>query len=196
LSTLKKAEPKFPQSIRLLNLHAQILFEKENNEELRLILERLLSLDPQNRMAISFLADYYQGKKNYTLADSLYRQGLKYYPEEPLLLNNFAYSLAVRNVELDSALSYINIALSKEPENSAYLDTKGWILYQKKEYKQAYEFIFKAYNKIKNDREVLEHLGDVLWKLENKEEAKKYWKLASEQDPEDKKLLEKLEKGL
>lgn len=196
ISVLKKAEPKFPNSTRLLSLHSNILFNQEKNDEVYPVLKRLLLLEPNNKTAISFLANYYQEKENYKKADSLYKAGIKYYPEESLLLNNYAYSLAVRKIQLDSALTYINIAIKNEPDNAAYLDTKGWILYQQKDYKQAYKFILQAYQKVSDDKEVLEHLGDVLWQLGKKTEAKKIWQLANEQDPNDQNLLNKLENGL
>jgi tetratricopeptide (TPR) repeat protein len=196
ISVLQKAEPKFPKSIRLLTLHSQILFTQEKTDEARPILERLLQLEPSNRTAISFLATYYQGLEDYARADSLYREGIKYYPQDALMLNNYAYSLATRNIKLDTALAYIEIAIKNEPENAAYLDTKGWILYQLKEYQQAHDFIYKAYQKVTDDKEVLEHYGDVLWQLGKKEEAKKIWKQALQQAPEDEKLIQKLEIGL
>ncbi|MCK5074940.1 MAG: hypothetical protein KAR38_01130, partial [Calditrichia bacterium] len=60
----------------------------------------------------------------------------------------------------------------------------------------AYKFILQAYQKVSDDKEVLEHLGDVLWQLGKKTEAKKIWQLANEQDPNDQNLLNKLENGL
>jgi len=196
LSVLKKAEPKFPKSARLLTIHSQILFTQGKNEEVLPVLKRLLVVEPSNKTAISFLANYYQEQEDYQKADSLYKAGITYYPEEPLLLNNYAYSLAVRNIRLDTALQYINLAIKLEPENAAYLDTKGWILYQLGKYQEAYQYILQAYEKANNDKEVLEHLGDVLWQLGEKEEARRIWKLAIEQAPDDPELVNKLKRGL
>lgn len=49
-------------------------------------------------------------------------------PENPTLLNDIAYKLALAGAELPWAESLAHRALAVEPDNGNYLDTLGWIL--------------------------------------------------------------------
>ncbi len=193
---LQKAEPRFPDSKELLVLHMQILAMMEKQDEMIPVAERILSIDEKDENALAFLSGIYQEKENYAKSDSLYVQALRYYPDRPVFLNNYAYSLAVRNMKLDKALELVSRALEKEPKNPAYLDTKGWILYKRNNLLKAKELILRAYEIIGEDKEILEHLGDVMWKLGDKEKAVEYWKKALELDVENAVLKNKVENGL
>ena len=66
-----------------------------------------------------------------------------------------------------------------EPNNGTYQDTYAWILYCLSEYKSALEWIERA---IKNGGDksavIIEHYGDILFKLGQKQEAVNQWKRA------------------
>ena len=71
------------------------------------------------------------------------------------------------------------------------MDTHGWVWFQMGKYEKALPFLLKAYQlSLEPSAEIIEHLGDVYFKLNNKKEALKYWKLAFKKNPES-KLLEK-----
>ena len=76
---------------------------------------------------------------------------LKEDPENVMVLNNYAYYLSEDNENLDKAEKMSKITITKEPENSTYLDTYAWILFRLKSYDKALEYITKA---VKNDVEV------------------------------------------
>lgn len=67
-------------------------------------------------------------------------------------------------------------ALKQEPDNSAYQDTYGWILYLQGNYAGAKDWIGKAI--ADGGAEVLEHYGDTCAKLGENEKAKEYWQKA------------------
>jgi len=52
-------------------------------------------------------------------------------PEDPGLSNAVAYHLAIAGSELDRADQLVDRALTDEPDNADYLDTKGWIACQR-----------------------------------------------------------------
>ena len=68
-------------------------------------------------------------------------------------------------------------ALQAEPNNGAYQDTYGWILYLQQNYKLAEEWIAKAVAR-GGGAEVLEHYGDTWAKLGDIAKAKDYWQQA------------------
>ena len=69
--------------------------------------------------------------------------------------------------------------LEKSPNEPAYLDTYAWVLYQIKDYENARKYMEKALLKT-SDATIVEHYGDVLFQLGNKQEALVQWKKARE----------------
>jgi tetratricopeptide (TPR) repeat protein len=120
---------------------------------------------------------------------------LRYDPENHNAMNNFAYNLSVRGENLERAQELALKAMELDPENAAYLDTMGWVFYKLGEYEKAKRFIKASIdlNEQEASAEVLEHLGDVHDKLNNPEEAKKWWKRALEKDPSLNYLQEKIQ---
>lgn len=80
-------------------------------------------------------------------------------------LNYLAYLWAVRGERLDEALRHIQTALNLAPDNSAYLDTLGWIYYQLGRYEDALDLLQQANELRPNDPEILEHIEKTLKKL-------------------------------
>jgi tetratricopeptide (TPR) repeat protein len=113
-----------------------------------------------------------------------------------MILNNFAYSLAERGLDLDRALKMVQKAVDEEPENSSYLDTIGWVYYKLGNYEKAKEFIFKAIEQDGNNATLLDHLGDIFYKMGNIEKANEYWNSSLELDDSNKEIQTKIEKGL
>ncbi len=83
------------------------------------------------------------------------------HPQSHEALNFLAYEWAQKGIHLDKALNYINKALTLNPGNPAYLDTKGWIYYKKNQPQKALIEIEKAHKIIGDDPEVLKHLAEI-----------------------------------
>lgn len=193
LKVLEQALTLHPDNVDLLSLYGSTLSQVGRDQDALIPLERALALDNAHISTISSIAAVYDKLKMWDKSDSLYTAALEKTPNNALLLNNFSYSLAQRNLELQKALEMVNRALEIDPDNGAYLDTKGWIYYQMGEYPRALEFIQKALNSREDSAEVLEHMGDVHLKLNQPEQAKSYWQKALEKDPNNSSLLEKIQ---
>lgn len=104
-----------------------------------------------------------------------YEQALKLDPENPVVLNNYAYYLSVSGKNLDKALKMSQKAVMAAPENATYLDTYGWILYRQKKYAEA-KAVFKKVLVFggKDSPEVLRHYAAVLEALDEKALADAY----------------------
>jgi len=96
---------------------------------------------------------------------------LKLEPNNINALNALGYSWADMNKNLDIAARYIDQALASAPENPAFQDSKGWLLYRTGDMDQALLWLQKAYSSMKND-EVAAHLAQVLWDLKRTAEAR------------------------
>ncbi|MEA3494504.1 MAG: tetratricopeptide repeat protein [Bacteroidota bacterium] len=116
--------------------------------------------------------------KSYTESDKYFDKAIEIDSLDPYVLNNYAYYLSLRKVKLDKAEKMSKVSLEKMPENPAYLDTYGWILFLKGDYKQAKKYVGKALEQKPWDAELLEHYGDILFKLNDKSKAIEYWKKA------------------
>lgn len=114
-------------------------------------------------------------------SDEAYDKALKLDPDNAYVLNNYSYYLSIRKANLEKAKQMSAYSNKLEPNNSSFLDTYAWILFQLEDYTGAKEWQEKA---IKADGEksgtVLEHYGDILFKLGKKGEAVEYWKKAKQ----------------
>ncbi len=154
---------------------------------------RTLSLDPKNETALAGLAVIYEELKMFAKCDSIYEVALQRLPDNPLILNNYSYSLTERNKDLSRALKMAQRAVELSPDNSAYLDTYGWVQYKLGNYQEAEKYIKKAVELRSNSAVVLEHLGDVYRALGKVDRALEYWQKALQLDKENEKLKRKIE---
>ena len=142
------------------------------------------------------LGDAYNSIKNYQMSDSSYVTSLSLFPENPYVLNNFSYYLSLRNQKLDKALEMMSLCVSISPNISSYEDTYAWIYYKMEDYKKALIWIEKSIKNGGNESSViLEHYGDILFKIGQEELAIKQWikskQLGSQSDLIDKKIQDK-----
>jgi len=126
----------------------------------------------------SYLGDTYFQLKDNERSDDAYERVLKIEPDNVLVLNNYAYYLSLRDINLEKAEKMAKKAVELEPGNSSYQDTYGWVLFRLGKYEEAKEWVAKAIDSGEESAVVIEHYGDVLWKLDNKKEAVKYWEKA------------------
>lgn len=102
-------------------------------------------------------ASAYDKQEKYEMADKNFDEVLSLNPYNGTVLNNYAFSLANRKLNLEKADSMINTALKIEPSNPYYLDTKAWILYGKKEYEQALKILNKCMEIDPNGQDYYKH---------------------------------------
>lgn len=126
------------------------------------------------------LGEAYFGKKDYAKGMSWYDKALSMDPSSSLLLNNYAYRLAATKMELTKAENMIQKAMQDAPNQPNFIDTYGFILFQKGNYAGALAQFEKAYGLDNEDKVTAEHLGDAYIKLNRTAEAQKYWNKAKE----------------
>lgn len=192
---LKKAVELNPTDVNTISAYAYTLNQIKLDDEAILYLNKALSIDPNDVNVMGTLALIYNARKVFEKSDSLYEKALEIKSDDPLINNNYAYSLSTRGIQLDRALKMVNLALEKDSLNTAYLDTKGWILYQLGRYDEAKYFISKAIELGTKSAVIIDHLGDVESKLGNRKKAIELWREALQLDPTKKEIEEKINKG-
>ncbi|MFA4839416.1 MAG: tetratricopeptide repeat protein [Candidatus Neomarinimicrobiota bacterium] len=189
---LRIALEKFPNSPVFLMLQGSCYFSMKNYTLAEPPLAAALQTEPKNVQAQHMLANVWETIGKYDLSDSLYDEIIRDNPDDDVALNNHAYSLAVRGISLEKALNMIGRALQKEPDNSSYLDTKGWVLYKLGKSREALPWIEKALATEKENPEVLEHLGDIYQSLDDRGKAEEFYRRALKIDTENERLKKKL----
>jgi tetratricopeptide (TPR) repeat protein len=148
-----------------------------------------------------YLGDTYHALNRPEDSDKAYEQSLAIKYDNAYVLNNYSYYLTLRNKDLPKAEQMAKQAVALEPDNSSFQDTYGWALFRSGKYKEAREWVGKALEDKENvSGEVLEHYGDILFRLDDPEGAMEYWKKAEvkgggtpllERKIAEKKLIEK-----
>jgi tetratricopeptide (TPR) repeat protein len=118
---------------------------------------------------------------------------LKDRPEDASLLNALGYSLADRNQKLPRAEMLIRKALVASPDNPAFLDSLGWVLFRRGDVPGAIPLLERAY-RIYPDSEIASHWGEVLWVNGKQSEARTLWARALARAPESKPLRDTIER--
>jgi len=113
-------------------------------------------------------------------------------PDNSQALNYLGYMLADRGVRLDYARELILRALEIMPENGAFLDSHGWVLYRMGQYEKALAELMRAYRYLDSDPVILEHIGDVHAALGETDKALEFWNKALRLDPENESLKNKV----
>ena len=139
------------------------------------------------------IGDAYYGLKKFKIAFDYYEMSLALNPENINLLNNYSYYLALEKVNLERAKELILKVIEKFPNNSTYTDTYGWVMFQRGEYEEAEKILFKAViSSSEKSGEILEHYGDVLFKLGMKKKAVTFWEKAEVNGEYSKELIQKI----
>ncbi len=155
-------------------------------------LEMVDSVDFQIRSSlVGGMADAYYSRGDTAQAFQCYEEALKLDPTNSLVMNNYAYFLAVSNTDLDRAERLSALAVKADPENPTVVDTYAWVFFRKKEYKLALAYIEKAIkNSEEENAEILEHYGDILFMNGQFEQAVENWEKALKLNP-DSEILER-----
>lgn len=151
-----------------------------------------LELDASQIGAYITLGFIYDERGDWDKAIEVYDQALTISPDDALLLNNYAYLLAQKGTRLEDAMSMVQKALEKSPDNPSYLDTYGWIYFVMGDYSKAMEYIQRALELNPENPDILDHIGDIYEKMGDYAKARDAWIKALEFDPENIPIREKL----
>jgi tetratricopeptide (TPR) repeat protein len=127
------------------------------------------------------LGDTYNELKQYPESEEAYETVLEVDPNNDHVLNNYSYFLSLRKENLEKAKRMSTRLVKNNPDNPTFLDTHAWVLYMLGDYKEAKKFLEQALKKDASGT-IIEHYGDVLFKLGDIENAVKQWNRAKGMD--------------
>ncbi|MBU2019987.1 MAG: tetratricopeptide repeat protein [Bacteroidetes bacterium] len=150
---------------------------------------------PMKGEMLGQIGDAYFSKKETSEGKKSYEKALQLDPQSALLKNNYAYRLALSKVDLDKALGMMKSVNEAKPNQAHFMDTYGWVYFQKGNFESAKEWFDKALQISPEDKVIVEHSGDVLFKLGNSQEALILWKKAKVLGSKNQNLDKKIEKS-
>jgi tetratricopeptide (TPR) repeat protein len=194
-----KAIELFPSQPFLFYVKGLSHYMKNEYSEAATALEmgKNLVLEP-NEMYLEmfiYLGESYHKLKNDDRSDAAFDKVLELDPNNAYVLNNYSYYLALRNAQLDKALTLSKRLVTSSPDQYNYQDTHAWVLFKKGDFAEAQIWIEKS---LKNGGQehaaILDHYGDILWKNGKTEKALEQWQKALLLDSTNEQLKQKVSK--
>lgn len=178
---------------RLAIADSHVLREAKQLEAAFAVLEAALVAAPNEPDLLydkAMLAD--QLKKTEVVETTLTRL-IELRPNHPHAYNALGYSWAERNIRLEEARQLIRRALELAPDDPFILDSMGWVMFRLGQPKVALTHLEDAYRQ-RPDPEIAAHIGEVLWSLGRRDEARKLWAEARLRHPDNEVLGAVIEK--
>jgi tetratricopeptide (TPR) repeat protein len=175
------------EQTQLILAESQLLRESGRQNDAYIVLETALSSQPDNLELLYETALTAERIGKPELLESHLKHLLKLKPDHAHALNAMGYSFAERNIRLDEAHALITKALTLLPDDPFITDSLGWVLFRQGKLNESLLVLQKAYS-AKADPEIAAHLGEVLWQLNRKDEARKILLESAKQNPENEVL--------
>jgi tetratricopeptide (TPR) repeat protein len=184
IAVMEEAVARFPAHTDVNYLLGRLYYDAERYKDAEGPLLGALAGRPSARYIKRILASTWASLEKFRVSDSLYEVLLLSDHDDPVTLNNYAYSLADRanpsRKQLKIARKMSKRSLKLQPGNSSFLDTYGWIWYQLGRYRKARKYIAQSLEVKGDNAIVLDHFGDVYLELGDRDQAEKYFQQARE----------------
>ena len=175
--------------VQLYVLQTQIAKGAEDYQAANQIIDRGLNLYPKNMSLRYAQALLFQEQDRLIQAVRVLEMLVKDYPSDAGLLNALGYLLTDKMDRHIEAKGYLERALNIEPNNPAIIDSMGWVLFKLGRNEEALSYLEQALEMFP-DPEVIAHIIDVHWALDNKDTAKQIFQSALKEHPESTHLQE------
>ncbi len=178
LSLLDTALADRPGDARLVTTRAYVL-EKAGRarEAVDFLRTRLLAQPRDERLLFALgVAQERAGDRAGALATM--QELIREFPGNADAMNFVGYSLAEKGERLDEAEVLVRRALEIEPDNGSFLDSLGWILFQRGDLPAAVATLERAEGLSGPEPTILEHLGDAYRRSGRDADAARAWRRA------------------
>jgi tetratricopeptide (TPR) repeat protein len=190
---LRTVEASGEQRVQVLIAEAHILREANQHREAYDLLARALEQQPEQPELLYDHALTAEKLERFDVLESSLRKLIRLKPDHAHAYNALGYSFADRNLRLPEARKLIERALQLMPEDYYIIDSMGWVLYRMGDLQGALEHLRRAYLG-RPDAEIGAHLGEVLWKMGQREEAERVWQEVLKHHPENDTLQNTLKR--
>ncbi|MBI1943047.1 MAG: tetratricopeptide repeat protein [Betaproteobacteria bacterium] len=182
-----------PQRVQLLVAESQLLREANQHREAFDLLGEALAKNPDQPDLLYDHALTAEKLDRFDVLEANLQRLIQVKPDHAHAYNALGYSFAERNVRLAEAKKLIERALELSPEDFFIIDSMGWLLYRMGDLQGAALQLRRAWNG-RPDGEIGAHLGEVLWALGERDEARHIWQEALKASPENETLHKTLKR--
>jgi predicted Zn-dependent protease len=176
------------QQMIVIQTEASMLAHEKRHQEAFELLEKAVHNIPNSPELVYDYAMAAERIGKLDLMETELYKLIKMKPDFAAAYNALGYSYADRGIKLVEAKNLIETALKLSPNDHYIMDSLGWVLFRLGDIPNALEQLRKAYS-IQADPEIAAHLGEVLWKQGQQEEARKVWGEALKAFPDNDILL-------
>lgn len=179
--------------VQMIQVEAQLLRDAKAWRETYEMLTKAVAEYPDS---FELLYDRAMAAERIDLIDVLeadLRRVIKMKPDYAHAYNALGYTLADRTSRLEEARELIEKAHKLSPDDPFILDSLGWVHHRLGNAQEALAHLQKAYG-ARPDPEIAAHLGEVLWKSGQRDEAQKIWRAALTDNPNHETLLAVIQK--
>ena len=188
LDYLHKVSDDFPdQEVQVTIAEAQLLRDADRNKQAYDLLADALKADPDQPELLYDYALTAEKLEKYDVLEENLRKLIEVRPDHAHAYNALGYSFADRNTRLKEARVLIEKAVQLAPDDYFIQDSLGWVQYREGNLKAASQTLRRAYNG-RPDPEIGAHLGEVLWKLGERNEANRIWQESLKTAPDNETL--------
>ncbi len=179
--------------VQFLLAEAQILRDAGQSKEAYELLEQGLAGQPNQPDLLYEAALLAERLDRIDVMETNLRKLIEIKPDHAHAYNALGYSLADRGERLEEAQSLVGKALELAPDDPFILDSMGWVLYRKGDLQGALAPLQRAYG-LRPDPEIAAHLGEVLWAVGKRDDAKMLWREAARANPQNEVLANAIKK--
>lgn len=155
ISVSSEAHRRFPSNYYFPMMSSLALMDLDRNEEALAQLDSALTIGTESNPVMSHIytikGDLLSKMDQLDSALVAYNNAIEFNAENMMALNNAAYFMALADRDLDRAEVYASLACGQEPENSTFLDTFAWVMFKKREYRRAKEYIDRTLSAFLNE---------------------------------------------
>ena len=181
------------QKIQLILTEGNVLREAQRGGEAFELLKASSGTNPESTELLYDLAMAAEKLDRIEVAETALRKVIALKPDDSQGYNALGYTLVDRTNRLDEGLKLIERAHAISPEDAFILDSMGWAYYRMGDLQKSVEYLQRAMAK-RPDPEVAAHLGEVLWKMGQRDQATKIWSEALADAPSHPLLTETMKR--
>ncbi|MGN7988948.1 tetratricopeptide repeat protein [Pedobacter sp. 22226] len=187
----------YPNQASLYYYMAYALYKTGKYEPALGNLKTSLQLDVENKslqaQIYALQGDIFINQNNFSAAKTAFEKAISIEPDNYLIMNNYAYYLALKNDDLTKAAKYAETAANGMLNNPSVIDTYAFILFKQQKYDLAKTWIEKALQNNSDKNGVyLERYGDILFMKGEKDQAVIQWQKAKEAGNGSEVLIKKI----